>query len=123
MAVMQSDKLEIFIDQENNFVRIRGVSYPEDAVVLYMPVIEWIETKKPGEENLDIEFFFEFLNSVSNKMVFEILNRLKIYQKNGGQVNIKWMYLDGDDDMEEIGNDLQNLVRIKMDLIVIPDNE
>ncbi|MCX7985817.1 MAG: DUF1987 domain-containing protein [Bacteroidales bacterium] len=78
---------------------IVGESYMEETFKFYEPVIRWlkdyIQEKKPIEFNLKLTYF----NTASSRFILEILDLLKSYQDNGGQVKVNWYYKREDPDM------------------------
>lgn len=81
---------------------ISGESYLEDTVKFYTPLLEWldqfIETEnKPIHFNIKLTYF----NTSSSRCILDILNKLKDYEDNDGEVNVTWYYNSEDVDMEE----------------------
>ncbi|HOK50984.1 MAG: DUF1987 domain-containing protein [Bacteroidales bacterium] len=78
---------------------IVGESYMEETLKFYEPVIRWLkdymQEKKPIEFNLKLTYF----NTASSRFILEILDLLKSYQDNGGQVKVNWYYKREDPDM------------------------
>jgi len=86
------DSPAILMDLDGQKLIIEGASFPEDAVVVYEPVIKWLIENENKIEQLDTIFDFTILSSASNKMVFEIILKLeKLTQK--GKKNINKMVL------------------------------
>lgn len=78
---------------------IVGESYMEETLKFYEPIIRWLkdymQEKKPIEFNLKLTYF----NTASSRFILEILDLLKSYQDNGGQVKVNWYYKREDPDM------------------------
>jgi hypothetical protein len=108
----------IYIDEANMLCRIEGSSYPEDAYEVYQHVLDWLS--KIGDKmnsELVIEFYYDFLNSISHKKVWQILHDLKQFYKNGKPVKVIWFYNESDDDIMEAGEDLAELMNIPFELV------
>ena len=61
-------------DFENEFIQITGRSIPEDAIEFYSPIIKWLKDyQESSTQNLKLIFFLDYINSISFKMVFEVL--------------------------------------------------
>ncbi len=90
-----------------------GRSLPEDSVDFYAPVFLWLN-QYAKEPNPTTEFVFklEYTNTASSKMVQDILTAL---EKIKG-VTIVWNYPKDDEDMEEMGQELAELVEIPFTL-------
>ena len=97
----------VHLDTATHTYVIAGRSIPIDAEVFYNPVLNWLTAL--GEEGevkkLEFCFRFDFFNIASSKRVLFILYKLAELQKEGGVVNIRWMYENVDEDMLEIGQD------------------
>ena len=108
----------VFIDEDNMLCRIEGSSYPEDAHEIYQHVLDRLEkVKDKSGAKLVFEFDYDFLNSISHKKVWQILQGLKQFHKNGNDVQVKWYYEENDEDIMEAGEDLSELMNIPFELI------
>lgn len=110
------------IDIENNIFEIKGPSYSEDIVEMYVPITEYIEkniSKLAG--TLECELYFDVLNSISHKKIFQILITLNNFYQEGKDITIKWYYDADDEDILEMGEDLMELIDIPFDIIPVED--
>ena len=81
-VVDANDTPDITLDSENRILKIKGSSYPENAVDVYSRVFEWLDRQDyTSPPNLKCEFYFNYLNSASRKIVYEILVKLENIQK------------------------------------------
>lgn len=108
---------EIHLDLDKKEFYFEGVSRPENALIFYEPVINWLkkledhcQTKNLGP--LQFEFSLEYINSVSIKLLFDCLQIISAIQKRVGQVSIKWNYRKGDADMKEMGEEYSKLIQV-----------
>lgn len=86
----------------DNYLRISGESYPENAMEVFQPLIERMELFFGQESrNLSVELRVEYQNTSSSKMMYEIINRLSNYHEAGHKVKLAWYYPDGDIDLQE----------------------
>ena len=108
----------VYIDEDNMLCRIEGSSYPEDAHEIYQHVLDWLERvqHKTGSQ-LVVEFDYDFLNSISHKKVWQILQGLKQFHNNGNEVKVKWYFEENDEDIMEAGEDLSELMNIPFEII------
>lgn len=112
------DSPKITLDSEKSVFTIEGNSYPEHAVMIYNPVIEWIEDQiNSNASEINGVFYFSILSSASHKVIYDILQKLHNYQKQGGRVQIKWLYHDDDDDMLDIGEDFADSIDFIVQLV------
>ncbi len=110
----------IYIDTTRNFCRIEGSSFPEDSTQTYLPVLNWLEELGSNfDSELKMEFNFDFLNSVSHKKVWIILNELKKLHQIGKPVKVVWYYDEYDEEIMESGEDLSELINVPFEIRVI----
>lgn len=108
LTILKTDDTpEVLFDKKNGIFLISGRSLPEDAVEFYRPLFAWIKTYEI-EPNPTTEFIFklEYANTASSKLIQDFLLAL---EKISG-VTIVWSYYDGDDDMEEMGRELSDMI-------------
>ncbi len=107
----------IYIDTAKHFCRIEGMSFPEDASETFVPVLNWLEELQDNfDTELKIEFDFDFLNSISHKKVWTILNILKALHQKGKPVRVAWFHDEYDEEIMEAGEDLAELVNMPFDI-------
>ncbi len=107
----------IYIDKAQNYCKIEGSSFPEDASETYTPVFNWLaELQDNFTDELKIEFEFDFLNSISHKKVWTILNTLKAFYKKGKPVKVVWWHDEDDEEIMETGEDLAELLSFPFDV-------
>lgn len=108
----------ILIDPKNNSIRIEGISRPENVLGLYKQIMNWIEANKSSfNGDLICDFYFVYINTSSQKMIFELLNKLKnIVQHN---IILNWSYREKDIFMKELGEEIADMLKIKVILIPV----
>jgi len=82
---------------------ISGESYLENTYKFYYPLIEWI--KQYVEEvngPITLTFRLTYFNSSSSKSFLDLLNVLKKYEEQGGNITVNWYYDEEDIDEEDI---------------------
>ena len=106
-----------FNSQTGIFV-IKGRSFPEDTVGVYLPVLDWIDSyllEAKGETKLRFEL--EYFNSSTYKAFLNILLRLEKLMDSKRKVKIEWCYHARDIDMKEAGEEFEELVDIPFSFI------
>ena len=89
---------------ENELIEILGRSIPENATEFYSPLIEWVtDFGNSDKQNLKIIFFLDYINSISFKIVFEILLLTEKIKQDGKNVSILWKYDEGDEQILDEG--------------------
>ena len=103
------DTPEITFDKAKGKFEISGRSLPEDSVEFFLPVFQWIALyAKDPNPTTEFVFKLEYVNTASSKMVQDILAAL---EKIRG-MKVVWYFDDDDEDMEEMGIELAEIVEI-----------
>ncbi len=97
---------------------ISGESFLEDTVEFYRPLIEWL-TEYTTELKRPIAFIIKltYFNTSTSRCILDILNLLKEYEDEGGEVLVNWHYDENDADMEEDIEDYMIDTGLKINLI------
>ncbi|MBA7528236.1 hypothetical protein ES705_20419 [subsurface metagenome] len=112
------DTPKVILDPENNIFEISGRSLPEDAVLFYQPVIDWLdELEKNPIDNMNFSFKLEYFNTASSKIILDILIKLQEIYEAGTSITVKWYNLENDEDMEEAGEEYSDLVDVPIEMI------
>lgn len=89
-------------EAETGICELAGESYLEETIKFYTPLFAWIkEYTETIKKPLTFNFKLSYFNTSSSKCLVDLLNMLKAYQKNGGEVTVNWYYDDSDEDIDE----------------------
>jgi hypothetical protein len=111
--------LGVNFDASSGILVLAGSSFPENASDFFDPIIKWIQNymlEVTGKVILN--FHFDYLNSSSIKYVSDIIEKMELYGKSGGEVTINWYYDENDEDILEMGEDLKSDVSLQFNLIM-----
>lgn len=120
MAVLNiagtEDTPSVVLDKENNLLEMSGRSLPEDAAEFYRPVLEWLDDYA-ASPNAETKFHMklEYFNTASSKLLLDILTKLEDIDN----AKVLWYYHDDDEDMEEAGEEFEELIDVEFELIAI----
>ena len=108
----------IDFDPQTGIFEMRGKSIPENSVLFYKPLWEWLEgyfqnPSKSTTLNIQLDYF----NTSSSKCVVDLFKKLELFSKKGNKVEINWMYNIDDDDMLEAGEDYKSIIKVPFNLI------
>jgi hypothetical protein len=95
---------------------INGNSYPENVNDFYEPILHWIDDlleKKLVPISLTVDL--KYINTSSTKSILNIVKKINTLGK--GTIRVFWLYEIDDDDMIEIGEDLEKLSEIKFEFV------
>jgi hypothetical protein len=109
---------EIILDKRSNKFVFKGKSLPENPIVFYQPVLQWIDdyVSDPNPET-KIDFMMHYFNTSSSKILLDIMKRLEIIMQSGNQVEINWVFKDDDEEMLEAGEIYAERVGIPFNMI------
>jgi len=113
-----NDSPSILLDRENAKIDITGASFPENADDVYNEISKWICEIAPSlDQPFTCAFYYTYINSASKKKIYDILLQLEQIMVDGNQVVIEWRFDEYDDDMQELGYELKDLVKIPFNYI------
>ncbi|MDC0313922.1 DUF1987 domain-containing protein [Flavobacteriales bacterium] len=97
---------------------IEGKSIPSDAEGFYGPVLNWLNeyVDKPNLKTT-LVLKLDYFNISSSKRILFIFYKLNELIDAGHQVNVKWYFHEGEDDMHEVGQDFAFMVNIPFEFI------
>ncbi len=112
------DTPEILFDPENNLFEISGNSLPEDTTKFFTPVFNWVEDyiQSPNKETR-IQCKFEYFNSSSAKMLYELFFEFQKILQTDSMVTIFWHFESGDKLIEEKGLEFQSVLDIPFEMV------
>ncbi|TIH12958.1 DUF1987 domain-containing protein [Marinifilum sp. JC120] len=98
---------ELDLNFEMNSFCIKGESYPEDVTEFYGGILKSMENYFSNLEGETIDFCFEliYFNSSSAKVFMSLFDMLEEAAEEGNTVNVEWVYVSDDDNMEELGEE------------------
>ena len=97
---------------------LKGESYMEDMYKFYKPLLSWLniyttEIGQPVIFNIQLTYF----NTSSSRALLDILDILKLYEDNEGNVTVNWYYDENDPDMLDEIDDFIIEANIKINKI------
>lgn len=97
----------IEFDFASNEYLIKGESYPEDVTEFYGPLMQKLEPHLRAASGTDISFVFDliYFNSSTAKILMGLFDLLDEVAGDGNDVKVTWKYEEGDDNMEELGEE------------------
>lgn len=109
---------KVSFDANNGILEISGRSIPENSIVFYQPLFNWLnDYMKNPPFTTNVIFKFEYFNTSSSKCILDILRKLENLSKVNEHVYIRWYYEEGDEDMEESGRDFKTITELNIELV------
>jgi len=111
-------------DFENEFIDISGRFTVTNANEFYTPLIEWLKSYQNSDrQNLKLIFFLDYINSISYKMVFEILLIAEKIRQDGKNVSVLWKYEEDDDEILDEGSHFASKLDIPFAFEEVPEED
>ena len=109
---------EIILDKEKNIFKIEGKSLPENVNQFYESVLDWLENyiNNSNDETI-LEVKLEYINTASSKAIFSIFVKFEKLINAGKKVLIKWHYADDDEDMQDVGEEYADVIKVPFEHI------
>ena len=100
---------------------ITGNSRPEDAKHFYKPVFDWIEEfRKLNPPKINLTLDLDYINSVSIRIILNLLETLKGVVKDKNDFKVIWKYDANDTDMMDQGKILEKTLDHTFEFIEKP---
>lgn len=110
---------EVILDKECNVFIFKGKSLPENPMVFYRPVLNWIDdyAMQPNE-NTQVNFKMIYFNTSSSKIFLDIMKKFESINRAGNKCCINWYYKDDDEEILEAGEIYAERVSLPFNLTV-----
>jgi len=109
----------VLLDIESGRFEIRGNSFLDNAHEFFVPVLNWMkEYEKNPLPETKVLFDLTYINTSSQRMVFDFLKLLNNMHKAGHKVLVEWLYDENDEDLRDVGNDLLSFMDFPFKVLV-----
>ena len=107
---------------DGNLLLFKGLSYPENPVEFYKPVMKWIEDFLLSLTNsLTVRCTLEYLNTSSIRIFINIFQTIEKFYNSGKKITVEWIY-DPENEMAlEYGNFFSE--RLEMPFTIIKEDK
>ncbi|MGU3360547.1 DUF1987 domain-containing protein [Methylobacterium sp. M6A4_1b] len=94
-------------DFATGHLSLQGESYPEDAAAFFGPLLQALRTYLTHASGPPIVFevALAYFNSSSAKALMNLFMPLEDAAEQGRSVTVRWRFADGDETIEEAGED------------------
>ncbi|MCF6366880.1 MAG: DUF1987 domain-containing protein [Bacteroidales bacterium] len=114
----------ILLDKQSGTFQITGHSCPEDASEFFEPVFSWFDKYKENPlKSTTLEFKMAYFNTVSAKVFYLIMSKMEDLSFSGHDVKIRWFYPEGDEDLEEAGQEFENILDLEFECISVTNED
>ena len=108
----------VHLNPDDGELTIEGNAIPEDAEAFFHPILEWLDeyvNNTTVETTLSLKL--HYFNVSSSKRILFIFYKLNELIKKNRSVLVKWHYVEGEDEMFEVGQDFAFMVNIPFHFI------
>ncbi|MCS7153854.1 MAG: DUF1987 domain-containing protein [Bacteroidia bacterium] len=116
---------EIRFDPAAGRFFIGGNSYPENSLKFYGPVLQWLQAwaskHTPTSETLTVEVRLEYFNTSTAKVLLDLFRLFESLYERGQPIQIRWIYVAEDTEMEDAGIDYQAAVKVPFELVPVDE--
>ena len=110
---------EIVLDAVNHIYKISGNSRPENPMQFYKPVFEWLSNHlKNSDTKLTLEMKMDYFNTSTSKIFLDLFEMFEGHDATEN-VHVVWYYQSDDEEMQEAGEELLDLVSISYEIKLI----
>jgi len=105
-------------DPEQGLIMIKGRSSPENSVVFYKPLFDWLTNyvREPLDKTT-IHIQLEHFNTSSSKCILEIFKKLEVIQSVNRDVIVNWCYDKNDLDILEAGENYETMTKLPFKMV------
>lgn len=109
-------------DFEKGLVEFTGRSIPENANDFYTPICDWLtQYKDTSKTELQFIFCLDYINSISYKMIFELMLIAEEIKEGGKNVSVIWKYEEDDEEILEEGENFSTKINIDFSFEEVPE--
>lgn len=105
-------------DASTGLLELRGNSFLDNAHEFYTPLIKWMrDYAKTPASHTKVLFDLNYINTSSQRMVFDMLKELGNIHSAGQNVHVDWLYDENDYDLKDVGEDLLSFMEFSYKVI------
>lgn len=107
------------IDPQLGILEIIGRSSPESSVAFYAPILDKLKSERFLSPKLKVDIRLEYFNTSSCKCILDIFKVLREKHSRNHQINVNWLVDEEDEDLIEVGEDIEEVSRLKFNYIFL----
>ncbi len=110
---------KIVLDKSYGMFELSGKCIPKNPDDFFFPIFDWIdEYVKAPNDFTNVNVHIEYMNTASHKCFAIIIAKLdQITESEEHSIKITWHYDSADDDMLEMGEELQECNNIPFEFV------
>ena len=112
----------IHFSKNTGIMLISGRAIPNDPEEFWGDILDWFDLylampNQHTEFRIDLEYF----NISSSKRILFLLYKLNELVEKGLEARVNWFYKETDEDMYEVGQDYEYMVKVPFEFIAYTD--
>lgn len=110
---------ELHFESDGNLI-IKGISNINHCQKFYEPAFEWLQSfkdKRPNNINFILEIYY--LNTSAALILVDMLKLVNSFKELGSSLNITWRYEEDDEDILDLGEDIQMTTKSEFEFMMI----
>jgi hypothetical protein len=112
----------LHFSEVSGIMSISGRAIPNDPEEFWSGALDWFDSylSRPNqvtEFRIDLEYF----NISSSKRILYLLYKLNELVDKGLQAKVNWFYKETDEDMYEVGQDYEYMIKVPFEFIAYTD--
>lgn len=106
----------VSLDPSGKF-ELKGSSFLDNAHEFYTPLISWMKEYAKNAKETQVTFELNYINTSSQRMLFDFLKELNAIHKAGHKVQIEWLFEEMDYDLRDVGEDLLSFMEFSYKVV------
>lgn len=117
LIIKPTDK-SLAVETSQGNLSFKGRSILTDPRIFFDPINNWVSKylKKPADETV-VNINLEYIDTASTQALYQILRQLNAVRKKGLVLTVNWHIEDGDPEMKELGEMIEQRLGIEFRFI------
>ncbi len=109
---------EIKLDSANGVISFKGKIVTVDCESLFKPLYDWLNLyiSNPASKT-DIQIHLDYFNTLGTKYLTSFLKKIELQLYPINETKVYWFYDIDDEDMLEIAEDFQTVIKLPFEFI------
>jgi hypothetical protein len=107
---------QIELDPINKVFSMSGNSRPENPMQFYKPIFEWLTAYiESSDDKMVFKVKMDYFNTSTSKVLLDLFELFEKFAPNK-DIHVVWYYQSDDEEMQEAGEELLDLVEISYEV-------
>jgi len=107
---------QIELDPDKKVYSLTGNSRPENPMQFYKPMFEWLNSYfESATEKMNFEVRMDYFNTSTSKILLDLFELFEKFAESK-DIHVIWYYQSDDEEMQEAGEELLDLVELSHEI-------